>query len=154
VTLDALPVTALLPTFGSARRPGAPPAHERPDGVDDATVEALGKLGAALETAEDARGHLYSFHRLCGRADLDLQDALGALRDAGHGTIADAVSEVLVGRAVVDELWSFQLVERYDAQYLDVFRESERATRNAVGVTDPHLAEAEMKAHEQSVGQS
>ena len=154
MTHDALPVTALLPTFGSARRPGTPPAHERPDGVDDATVEALGKLGAALETAEDARGHLYSFHRLCGRADLDLQDALGALRDAGHGTIADTVSEVLVGRAVVDELWSFQLVERYDAQYLDVFRVSEQATRNAVGVADPHLAEAEMKAHEQSVGES
>jgi hypothetical protein len=52
--------------------------------MDDATVDALGRLSAALETAEDARGHLYAFHRLSGRADLDLDDAIAALRAAEH----------------------------------------------------------------------
>ena len=33
--------------------------HRRPDGVDDVTVEALGKLSEALETVERVRGHLY-----------------------------------------------------------------------------------------------
>lgn len=37
-----------------------------PDGVDEATVEAVGKLTEALETVERARGHLYSFHQLTG----------------------------------------------------------------------------------------
>ena len=46
--------------------------HRRPEGVDDATVEALGKLSEALEVVEDARGHLYGFHRLTGTADLAL----------------------------------------------------------------------------------
>ena len=35
------------------------PGRTTPDGVDDATVEALGKLSEALETCERARGHLY-----------------------------------------------------------------------------------------------
>jgi hypothetical protein len=34
------------------------PEHRRPEGVSDATVEALGKLSAALDHVEDARGHL------------------------------------------------------------------------------------------------
>ena len=43
-------------------------AHTRPPGTSDATVAALGKLSEALEVVEDARGRLYGFHRLTGRA--------------------------------------------------------------------------------------
>ena len=46
--------------------------HQVPDGVDEASVEAVGKLTEALETTERARGHLYSFHQLTGSADLAL----------------------------------------------------------------------------------
>ena len=136
--------------YGSARRPDRPPAHGRPPDVDDATVAALGKLSAALETAEDARGHLYSFHRLSGRADLDLQDAVTALRDAGHVAVADAVADLMVGRDVTDGRWTFQLVEEYDAGYLAPFRAAERAARHALGNVPEHLFEAEMKHREQS----
>ena len=40
----------------------------RPD-LDDATVEGLGKLSEALETVDQARGLLYGFHQLTGKAD-------------------------------------------------------------------------------------
>jgi hypothetical protein len=36
---------------------GSDEQHRRPDGVSEATVEALGKLSEALETVERARGH-------------------------------------------------------------------------------------------------
>ena len=147
-----LPLDELPERFGSARRPGSAPAHARPGGIDDATVDALGKLSEALEAAEDARGHLYAFHRLSGRADLDLQDAVRALRDSGHGHAADVVDEVLVGRDVVPGKWTFQLVEEYDSSYLSVFRAVERSVRAALGAVPPHLAEAEMKAREQNGG--
>ena len=52
------------------------PEHRRPDGVDDATVEAVGRLTEALETVERARGHLYSFHQLTGEADFKIGDAV------------------------------------------------------------------------------
>jgi hypothetical protein len=117
--------------------------------MDDATVDALGKLSAALETAEDARGHLYAFHRLSGRADLDLQSALEALRTAGHGSVADRIDQVLVGRDVIADRWTFELVEDYDANYLSAFRAAERAARDEFGAPQ-HLFEAAMKAREQS----
>ncbi len=60
------------------------PGHQAPAGVDDATVEALGKLSEALETCEQARGHLYAFHQLTGAADGKLADAIDLLDGAGH----------------------------------------------------------------------
>ncbi|WP_258065569.1 hypothetical protein [Rathayibacter tritici] len=53
-------------------------AHLRPEGLDDATVAALGKLSEALETIEPSRGLLYGFHRLTGSADLALGEAVDA----------------------------------------------------------------------------
>ena len=73
------------------------PEHRRPDGVDDATVEALGKLSEAFEVAEDARGHLYGFHRLTGMSDLALGEAVDLLRDAGHAALADEVWMAVCG---------------------------------------------------------
>jgi hypothetical protein len=70
---------------------GPDAAHERPDGVDDATVDALGRLSEALEAVEVARGHLYAFHRLSGTADLTLGDAVRRLRAAGHEELADRI---------------------------------------------------------------
>lgn len=42
------------------------PDHRRPEGLDDITVDALGRLSKALETIHRVRGHLYSFHQLTG----------------------------------------------------------------------------------------
>jgi len=66
--------------------------------VDEATVDALGKLSAALESVERARGHLYGFHQLSGKADFELGDAVEALRRAGHEEMASRLEEELVGR--------------------------------------------------------
>ncbi len=43
--------------------------HIRPDGVDDKTVEAVGKVTEALEWVERARGDLYELHQKIGHAD-------------------------------------------------------------------------------------
>lgn len=53
-------------------------------GSDTATVEAAGKLSEALETVEEARGHVYAFHRLTGTADLAVGEAGDLLDGAGH----------------------------------------------------------------------
>lgn len=61
----------------------------RPEGVDDATVEAMGKLGEAVERVERARGRLYDFHQMCGHSDLLLGEAADKLEDAGHVELAE-----------------------------------------------------------------
>jgi hypothetical protein len=120
-------------------------AHRAPDGVSDATVEALGALSEALETVERARGHLYSFHQLTGKADFGLGTAVDKLRAAGHDEVARRLEEDLVGRDVLAGRWTFQIVEDYDDGYWQVFREHERRVREELAGGARHLAEARMK---------
>ncbi|WP_299440832.1 hypothetical protein [uncultured Phycicoccus sp.] len=120
-------------------------AHARPAATSDATVAALGKLSEALEVVEEARGHLYAFHRRCGTADLTLGEAVDQLREAGHGDLADRIATDLVGRNVLAGRWSFQVVEEYDDGYYTAFREHERAARDALMEGRRHVFEAEMK---------
>jgi len=142
----------LLARFGSARHPERPPGHPVPGGVGDETVAALGELSAAFEVIEEARGHLYAFHRRSGKADLALQEALDHLREAGHTGLADEIDRVLVGRDVVPGLWTYQLVESYDSTYYDVWKAVVEKAERVTDAGAPHLAEAGMKVDEQSAG--
>ncbi|KQM58616.1 hypothetical protein [Agreia sp. Leaf210] len=127
-------------------------SHRRPDGVDDATVEALGKLSEALETVEHARGQLYAFHRLTGAADLALGEAVDLLRAAGHDEIASELNEELVGRNVIEGRWTFQIVEDYDDGYYSAFRQAEASARALLADGRRHLFEAEMKEDRRTHG--
>jgi hypothetical protein len=136
--------------LGTAKKPHRTRAERlRPPGATDAAVEAVGKLSEAMERMENARGHLYAFHQLSGATDLALQDAVGALRDAGFAPIADAITEVLVGRDVMAGQWTYQLIEDYDDNYASVFREVERRVRAEVMGGARHVYESEMQLDEQ-----
>ncbi len=128
------------------------PEHQRPDGVSDQTVAALGRLSEALEAVEVARGHLYAFHRLSGTADLTLGEAVGQLREAGHRELADRVERELVGRNVIEGRWTFQVVEEYDETYYSVFKELEQLAREQLVTGRRHLYEAEMKEERRTHG--
>jgi hypothetical protein len=116
----------------------------RPD-LDDTTVEGLGKLSEALETVEQARGLLYGFHQLTGKADRLLQDAVDLLRKAGHAALADDLDRDLVGRNVVADRWTFQVVEDYDANYWATFRDFDARART-------ELADGDHPRHEAGPG--
>ena len=130
------------------------PEHQRPDGVDDATVEALGKLSEALEVVEEARGHLYAFHRRSGTADLTLGEAVDALRDAGHAELADRIRTELVGRNILAGRWSFQVVEEYDDGYYRDVKDLEAHAREQLVEGKRHLFEAEMKEDRRTHGRA
>ena len=128
------------------------PEHRVPDGVDEATVAAVGKLTEALETVERARGHLYSVHQLTGSADLQLGEAVDQLRDAGHAGLADELERDLVGRNVLPGRWTFQVVEEYDDGYWSPFRDLERRARDELTSGRRHLHEAGMKEDRRTHG--
>ena len=142
----------LLARFGSARHPDRPVVHPRPADSSDATVDAVGQISAAFEVVVNARGFLYGFHRMSGEADLALQDAVAALRSAGHAELADEIDQVLVGRDVVPGRWTFELVEAYDEHYFQVFRAVDALVRERLSDGRPHVYEAEMKQREQRSG--
>lgn len=128
------------------------PEHTRPDGVTDATIEALGKYSEALEVLEDARGSLYRFHRLTGTADMAISEAVQLFREAGHDDLADEIETDIVGRNVLEGRWTFQVVEEYDDGYFAAVKSSERAARERLVGGRRHLYEAEMKERERTHG--
>ena len=125
--------------------------RSRPD-LDDATVTALGSLSESLETVEHARGLLYGFHQLTGKADRLLQDAVAQFREAGHNQLADDLERDLVGRNVIADRWTFQIVEDYDANYWSTFRELDARARDELADGDRHVFEARMKQRERTAG--
>jgi hypothetical protein len=126
--------------------------HDRPNGMDDATVEAVGAVSEALECVERARGELYSFHQLMGHADLLLGEACDKLRGAGHGEVAERLEAEVVGRNVLYGRWTFQMVEDFDDNYWSVFRENERRVRDELQHGRRHVFEAEMKERRRTHG--
>ena len=125
--------------------------HPTPEGVSEETIEGVGKLSEAFEYIERAKGHLYSFHQLMGRADFLVGDAAEILRKAGHDEFADRLAEELVGRNVLDGRWTFQIVEEFDDTYYEFFRGIERESRELTGGVR-HLFEARMKEQRRTQG--
>jgi len=121
----------------------------RPD-LDDTTVEGLGKLSEALETVEHARGLLYGFHQQTGRADRLLQEAVELLRRAGHDALATDLDRDLVGRNVIADRWTFQIVEDFDDNYWSTFRDFDTRARAELADGDRHVLEARMKQSERT----
>lgn len=121
----------------------------RPEGVDDATVEACGKLSEALEYVERARGHLYSFHQLLGHADQVFAEAAERLGHAGYRACAELVQTEVVGRNVLHDRWTYQVVEEFDDHYHQAAVETERQVRQQLMGGVRHVYESELKAKEQ-----
>lgn len=120
--------------------------------MDDTTIDAVGKITEALETTERARGHLYSFHQLTGSADLQLGEACELLREAGHAELAERIEHELVGRNVIEDRWTFQIIEDYDDGYWSEFRAFEQQARETLTGGRRHLHEAGMKEERRTHG--
>ena len=123
--------------------------HITPADVSEETIEGVGKLSEAFEYIERAKGHLYSFHQLMGRADFLVGDAAEILKEAGHLEFAGRLEKELVGRNVLDGRWTFQIVEEFDDTYYEFFRGIERESRELTGGVR-HLYEARMKEQRRS----
>jgi hypothetical protein len=125
----------------------------RPEGIDDATVEAVGVVSETLEFVERARGQLYTFHQLMGHADLLLGEACDKLREAGHEAVADRLETEVVGRNVLYGRWTFQIVEEFDDNYWTLFRDHERRVREELQQGARHVFESDMKDRRRTRGE-
>jgi len=130
----------------------ADPDHRPPAGVSDAVVEAVGGVTAAFEVIEHARGMLYAFHRLVGRADAELAEALDQLAEAGHPDVADELRAEVVGRNVLEGRWTFQIVEEFDDGYYRTFADAERQVRDKLLDGRRHVYESELKERNRTHG--
>src|SRR5918993_2194271 len=123
-----------------------------PDVTEDAVVGAIGKASEALEYVERARGHLYSFHQLMGRADIEFGNAAELLAECGLDLDAAALTETVVGRNVLDGRWTFQVVDEFDDLYYVVARDAVRRLECEHLDGQRHLHERHMKEQRRSPG--
>jgi hypothetical protein len=110
----------------------------------DLTTDAVGKATEAFEYVERARGHLYAFHQLIGRADFLFEESAIRLADAGHYEEAASLWRSVVGRDVLEGRWTFEIVERFDDDYYD-------AARSELSRLEESLVEGRRHAHEESL---
>ena len=129
-------------------------AHRRPPAVDDATVEAVGTVGEALEWLERARGRLFDFHQMVGHLDLKMGEAVDQLRQCGHDELAALLEREVVGRNVLDGRWTFQVIEEFDDLYYEPIRAAERRVRDELVAGRRHVFEAEMKEARRTRGRT
>jgi hypothetical protein len=114
--------------------------------VDSETIDAVGKASEALEYVERARGHLYAFHQLIGRADALFEESARRLADQGHGADAASLWRNVVGRDVLEGRWTYQIVEGFDDDYYN-------AARSEVVRLEQCLVDSRRHAHEQLMRQ-
>ncbi|WP_255557125.1 hypothetical protein [Paeniglutamicibacter sp. Y32M11] len=137
----------------SQNRENPSSGHLPPPNTSTETIDALGKLSEALEVVEDARGSLYRFHRLTGRADLALGEAVDMFKEAGYDDIARKLQDTMVGRNVLEGRWTFQVMEEYDDGYYKDFKTLEEEIRQQLVEGRRHLFEAQMKEDRRTHGQ-
>ena len=128
------------------------PAHQRPAGVSDELLRAMGKVSEGLEWVERMRGRLYDFHQMTGHADFLFGDAADALESAGRAQAAEAVRHEIVGRNILDGRWTFQMVEEFEEHYYEPVRALERQLRDELMEGKRHVVEAELKEKRRSPG--
>lgn len=126
------------------------PARDATD--DDALVAAVGKLTEAFEWLERARGRLYDFHQMIGRADFLFGDAADAFRDCGRPDLGDRLVRELVGRNVLDGRWTFQIIEEFDGGYYAHAKALTSDGWDTLG-GQRHAYEAQLKRRRRSPGE-
>ncbi len=126
---------------------------DRDEPQSDAVIEAIGKASEALEYVERARGHLYSFHQLMGRADIEFGNASDMLAQCGLQGSASDLERSIVGRNVLEGRWTFQVVDEFDDLYYTVARDAVRNLERDHLEGRRHVYERTMKANRRTPGE-
>jgi len=112
--------------------------------TDDAAIAAA-RLGEALEYVERARGHLYDFHHHIGHADGMLDEVLTGLQKGGRGDLAALIRERVLGQDVLENRWTYQVVDEFDDGFYAAWREVVAQVRDEVPGGERHTWEAALR---------
>jgi hypothetical protein len=117
---------------------------ERPD-VGETEREALHELQLGIEHVHRAYGHLLAFHHQIGRGMDRFAAAEPLLRETGHGELADRIRDDILPSGVIDDRWSYELVEAFEREFLAGTAAFERSVREEVADGVAHVAEREQQ---------
>jgi len=110
------------------------------DEVSEAEAAAIHEVELTLEWLQRARGLFVQFHHATGHALDHLDDAEAALRDCGYDDLADEIRDEHLPRSVIEDRWTYDLLEEYEETFLRPYESFERRARDSVtdGVRHVH----------------
>ncbi|MFB6117355.1 hypothetical protein [Halosegnis sp.] len=121
-------------TDGQTRR------DEEPD-LTDAEAAALHDLRLGVEHIHRGYGHLLAFHHQVGHAMDRFADARDRLRAAGHDGFADRLRDELLPAGVVEDRWTYELVEAFETGFLAEVVGFEQTVRDRLADGADHVTE-------------
>jgi hypothetical protein len=115
---------------------------DRPDAeLDDSERAALHDLQLGIEHLHRGYGNLLAFHHAVGRGMNRFEDARKELRASGHDEWADALRDDLLPAGVVEEMWTYEVVEAFADEFLDPAAEFEADIREELADGQRHVTE-------------
>lgn len=116
------------------------------DEVSEAEAAAVHEVELALEWLQRARGRFVEFHHATGHALDHLHDAEAALRDCGYDDLADEIRNEHLPRGVVEDRWTYDLLEEYEETFLTPYEAFEERARGTVADGVRHVHERRQEA--------
>ena len=113
--------------------------------LDDREREALHEVELGVEHLHRAYGHLLAFHHSVGHAMDRLAAIEDDLRAAGREEYAAELRDDHLPAGVVDERWSYELVEAFNDGFLAEMTDFERRLREETTGGKRHVAEREQR---------
>jgi hypothetical protein len=111
------------------------------DDVSEAEAEALHKVELALEWLRRAHGTFVELHHTTGHALDHLADAESALREQGYEEFADEIRDDHLPRGVLEDRWTYDLLEEYEEDFLSPYEEFEDEVRDEIADGVRHVKE-------------
>jgi len=114
---------------------GEPPA------LSETELEALHEAELGAEWLRRAHGSLVEVHHATGHAMDHLHDAESTLRAAGHTDLADQLRDELLPSGAIEDRWTYDLLETFEAGILDDVTGYERRVREELADGERHITE-------------
>jgi hypothetical protein len=107
--------------------------------------EALHSIELGVEWLHRAHGDLVGFHHKTGHAMDHLARAETRLRKNGYTDLADTLRDECLPRGVVEDRWSYDVLETYQEGFLADLTALEKRVREQVADGQRHVVEREQE---------
>ena len=112
-----------------------------PSDLSETERDALHRAELGVEWLRRAHGSLVEFHHATGHAMDHMAEAESTLREAGHTELADRLRDEVLPNGVVEDRWTYDLLETFEAGLLADVTDYERRARGQLADGERHLTE-------------
>jgi|APHM01.1.fsa_nt_gi hypothetical protein len=109
--------------------------------LTEAERTALHRAELGVEWLRRAHGNLVEVHHATGHAMDHMQAAEQTLREAGRTDLADELRDELLPSGAVEDRWTYDLLETFEAGILADVTDYERRVREQLADGERHITE-------------